>query len=220
LPDTSNRVRINDVEPAQITEIPDEPVPRRSRSPVEREPEPVVTVQNNRNQTPEHPFRNAKDATYAPPQLRNIGAPAKPAQPVAKKPEPAYRTLPAIHDPSIANTIYNRALETPFTITHLSRPVTSPDLWPDPLKLPMPFPTLSDVFPYCSTFSPTVRRFSLLPTYLSAPPLTPQTSAHLPAPLLIFPHLRSLFRTSDVCPMCSDGFPESSGALYAFGLSP
>jgi hypothetical protein len=71
----------------------------------------------------------------------------------------------------------------------LSRPVTSPDLWPDPLKLPMPFPTLSDVFPYCPTFSPTVRRFSLLPTYLSAPPLTSsnlrspsRTSAHLSAP--------------------------------------
>jgi hypothetical protein len=128
LPDTSNRVRINDVEPARITEIPDEPVPRRSRSPVEREREPVITVQNNRNQTPEHPFRNAKDATYAPPQLRNIGALVKPAQPVAKKPEPAYRTLPAIHDPSIANTVYNRALETPFTITHRELLSLSPEV--------------------------------------------------------------------------------------------
>jgi hypothetical protein len=109
----------------------------------------------------------------------------------------------------------------------MSRPVTSPDLWPDPLKLPMPFPTLSDVFPYCPTFSPTVRRFSLLPTDLSTPLLTssnlcspPRTSGHLPAPPLIFPHLRSLSRTSDVFPICSDVFPESSGALYASDYPP
>jgi hypothetical protein len=74
----------------------------------------------------------------------------------------------------------------------MSRPVTSPDLWPDPPKLPMPFSTLSDVFPYCPMFS-------LLPAYLSAPPLTSsnlrspsRTSAHLPAPSVTFPHLRRL----------------------------
>jgi len=131
--------RNNEVETARITEIPEEPVPRRSctpeipvdtvhhRSRTPEEPEEPAPVVQNPRQT-EHPFRNAKDATYAPPQLRNIGAPVKPAQPVVKKPEPAYRTLPAIHDPSIANTVYNRALETPFTITHRELLSLSPEV--------------------------------------------------------------------------------------------
>jgi hypothetical protein len=109
----------------------------------------------------------------------------------------------------------------------LSHPVTSPDLWPDPPKLPMPFPTLSnvfpllsDVFPLLSDVSPTVRCFSyflLISPHLRSPP---RTSAHLPAPPPIFPHLRSLSHTSDVCPMCSDVFPESSGTLYVSDYPP
>ena len=67
----------------------------------------------------EHPFRNAKDAIYTPPQNRNVGAPAKvPAQVNAKRSEPAYRTAPAIHDPKIATDVYQRALEAPVTITY------------------------------------------------------------------------------------------------------
>jgi hypothetical protein len=121
-PETTGPTRSPEVETARITEIPDEPVPRRSPTPEE----PVTTIPNHRQ--PEHPYRNAKDATYAPPQLRNVGAPVKPTQPVVKKPEPAYRTLPAIHDPSIANTVYNRALETPFTITHRELLSLSPEV--------------------------------------------------------------------------------------------
>jgi len=37
---------------------------------------------------PEHPFWNAQDATYIPPQDRNVGALPKPSSP--KKSEPAY----------------------------------------------------------------------------------------------------------------------------------
>jgi hypothetical protein len=74
--------------------------------------------------------------------------------------------------------------------------VTSPDLWPDPPKLSMPFSTLSDVFPYCPTFFLTVRRFPLLsdvfpycPTFFPTSYLSLRTSAHLLEPPLTFPHL-------------------------------
>ena len=125
VPETARQTRGNGAETTRVTEIPEKEVPHRSRSPVEPD-EPVPVVQGRR--PAEHPFRNAKDATYAPPQLRNVGAPVRPSQPVAKKQEPVYRTLPAIHDPSIANTVYNRALETPFTITHRELLSLSPEV--------------------------------------------------------------------------------------------
>ncbi|KAF8162240.1 hypothetical protein BJ912DRAFT_935542 [Pholiota molesta] len=50
-------------------------------------------------QEPEHPYRNANDAAYAPPQARNVGAPPDKAN--APRREPAYRTLPPVHDPPL-----------------------------------------------------------------------------------------------------------------------
>ena len=63
---------------------------------------------------PEHLFHSVEDAMYAPPQSRNVGALEKV---LARKTEPAYRTMPAIHDLKIAVDIYNRALGTPLIIT-------------------------------------------------------------------------------------------------------
>jgi hypothetical protein len=66
---------------------------------------------------------------------------------------------------------------------HLSCPVTSSDLWPDPSKLPMPFSILSDVFLYCLMLF-------LLSAYPSAPLLislnlqsSSCTSPHFSTPL-------------------------------------
>ena len=42
---------------------------------------------------PEHPFRDARDAAYAPPADRNVGAPVK-APAASKRSDPAYITLP------------------------------------------------------------------------------------------------------------------------------
>lgn len=42
---------------------------------------------------PEHPFANARDATYAPPRDRNFGAPPPKSAPPAKKGDPAYRSI-------------------------------------------------------------------------------------------------------------------------------
>ena len=73
---------------------------------------------------PEHPFRNAKDAAYVPPVRTTV----LPVKPVAKKPEVAYRTLPAIHDAAIATKVYNRALDTPLTITYHELLSLSPEV--------------------------------------------------------------------------------------------
>ena len=75
---------------------------------------------------PEHPFRNAQDATYIPPQDRNVGAIPKPNAP--KKPEPAYRTLPPIHEQSIATDVYNHSLNTPVTLTQRELLSISPEV--------------------------------------------------------------------------------------------
>lgn len=76
---------------------------------------------------PEHPFHNAKDAAYAPPTIRNVGAPVK-APAIAKKNDPAYKTLPAIHDPAIAADVYKRSMEAPITITQRELLSLSPEV--------------------------------------------------------------------------------------------
>ncbi|KAJ6530500.1 hypothetical protein DFH09DRAFT_1093550 [Mycena vulgaris] len=48
---------------------------------------------------PEHPFAKARDAAYAPPKDRNVGAPP----PQQKKPDTAYRTTAPIFDEKIAS---------------------------------------------------------------------------------------------------------------------
>ncbi|KAF9037192.1 hypothetical protein BJ165DRAFT_1303435, partial [Panaeolus papilionaceus] len=68
------------------------------RTPADRTIKPI------RQEAPEHPFRNAKDAAYAPPRDRNFAAVPKPI-PASKKADPAYRTLPPIHKPEIASKV-------------------------------------------------------------------------------------------------------------------
>ena len=75
---------------------------------------------------PEHPYQKAKDASYAPPASRNVGAPAK--APLNKKPDPAYKTLPPVHDASIATEVYKRSMETPITITQRELLSLSPEV--------------------------------------------------------------------------------------------
>jgi metal-sulfur cluster biosynthetic enzyme len=106
----------------QIVEITDEETPKKQ---VAFAPEPITISQPDT--TPEHPYRNAKDAAYAPPVDRNIGSPVK--FPVnAKKNDPAYKTLPAVHDPSIAVNVYKRSMETPITITQRELLSLSPEV--------------------------------------------------------------------------------------------
>ena len=121
---------------ASIEEIEDEEpvIPAREVSPpiimtpqrreIPQEPQGVVTAQ--RQEEPEHPFQQARDAAYAPPTARNVGAIVKP--PVNKAGVPAYKTLPPIHDPAIAIEVYKRAMEAPITITQRELLSLSPEV--------------------------------------------------------------------------------------------
>ena len=113
---------------------------RAARQPriVEEEEEdssqPVITKETSTiaettepTKAPEHPFRNAKDAAYAPPSDRNIGAPIK-APVVSKKSDPAYKTLPPVHDSNIAVDVYKRSMEAPITITQRELLSLSPEV--------------------------------------------------------------------------------------------
>ena len=78
---------------------------------------------------PEHPFQKAKDATYAPPSTCNIGGiikvlDTKPSIALVK----AYRTLPPVHEASIAIDVYKRAMEAPITITQHELLSLSPEV--------------------------------------------------------------------------------------------
>jgi len=91
--------------------LPDKPVP----APVVVH-EPIVMTRLPQAE-PEHPFRNAKDASYTPPATRNVGGIVKVIHKTPTVQVPAYRTLPPIHDASIAAEVYKRAMDSPVTIT-------------------------------------------------------------------------------------------------------
>ncbi len=109
--------------PIVPTEPERRPVAQQSRQPVREGAvvPPIAPAQPNRvietSNDPIHPYRRAPDAIYAPPQNRNIAAPFRASQTESKKPDPAYKTLPPIHDPQIAATVYNRVLNAPLTVT-------------------------------------------------------------------------------------------------------
>jgi hypothetical protein len=94
---------------------------------VEREPAIVITPLPSAE--PEHPYRQAKDAAYAPPTTRNVGGIIK--IPVAKPTVatvPAYKTLPPVHEASIAVDVYKRAMDTPIMITQRELLSLSPEV--------------------------------------------------------------------------------------------
>jgi hypothetical protein len=110
----------------QIEEVTDE---EDARQVITKEA-PAVTEPTTATQpiiAPEHPYQNAKDAAYAPPTTRNVGAPVKaPANP--RRSDPAYKTLPPVHDPSIAAEVYKRSMEAPITITQRELLSLSPEV--------------------------------------------------------------------------------------------
>ena len=115
---TTRHPRIEEVQDEEDTQ----PVVVREKTPI-ADSAPVIQS----NSAPEHPYQNVKDAAYAPPATRNVGAPIK-ALPVAKKQEPAYKTLPPIHDPLIATEVYKRSMDAPITITQRELLSLSPEV--------------------------------------------------------------------------------------------
>ncbi|KAI8978831.1 hypothetical protein BD414DRAFT_421592 [Trametes punicea] len=130
---------------ARIEEVPDEPTVRTQNTPaVEDAPKDAskrvhVTVSPTKASTPavpppivEHPFRNIRDATYAPPSQRNYGLPpATPSKATAtppKKNEAAYRSFVPVYDPKHAINVFRRCLETPTSLTLEELLALSPEI--------------------------------------------------------------------------------------------
>ncbi|KAI0326316.1 hypothetical protein GY45DRAFT_1348437 [Cubamyces sp. BRFM 1775] len=61
---------------------------------------------------PEHPFAKARDATYAPPRVRNFGAPAPRGKSGDR--EPAYRTRAPIQQEEVVKSLFQRSMTTPY----------------------------------------------------------------------------------------------------------
>ncbi|RPD73174.1 hypothetical protein L226DRAFT_465986 [Lentinus tigrinus ALCF2SS1-7] len=104
--------------PAQAPSVPSASQPASSTSaPAAHEPAP-----------PEHPYRDARDATYVPPQQRNFAAP--PARPPAppKKQELAYRTQAPIYDPRHAANVFKRCMESQITLSQEKLLSIAPDV--------------------------------------------------------------------------------------------
>ncbi|OBZ73906.1 hypothetical protein A0H81_06077 [Grifola frondosa] len=59
---------------------------------------------------PIHPYSQARDATYAPPQDRNLGVLPKPP----KDKDAAYKTSAPVQDPRIAEDVFNRSMKAPL----------------------------------------------------------------------------------------------------------
>jgi hypothetical protein len=113
-------------QPIRAASLPtDAPAP----APMPQAPPVILRPQNHAPAPlaqPEHPFANARDAAYAPPRDRNVGAAPKPAP--AKKPDVAYRTTAPIYDEKIAHTVFDRSMDTPITLTQRELLSLSPDV--------------------------------------------------------------------------------------------
>ena len=89
-------------------------------------PVPEVLITPPSIEEPEHPFRHAKDAAYTPPSSRNVGTAVK--IPLIKASAPAYKTLPPIHNSSIAIDVYKRAMDASILITQRELLSLSPEV--------------------------------------------------------------------------------------------
>jgi hypothetical protein len=118
---------------ASIEELEDVPVvrskapatfiPQSQKQPVvARQPEIVITALPPVE--PEHPYSQAKDAAYAP--VANEGSSVRTS--IAKPIGPAYKTLPPVHEASIALDVYKRTMELPITITQRELLSLSPEV--------------------------------------------------------------------------------------------
>ncbi|KAJ7236624.1 hypothetical protein C8J57DRAFT_1247612 [Mycena rebaudengoi] len=76
--------------------------------------------------SPEHPFLNSRDAAYAPPRDRNVGARPEPSH--TKKSKPAYRTTAPIFDEKIASKVFDRSMDIPVTVTQRELLSLSPEV--------------------------------------------------------------------------------------------
>ncbi|KAF7344736.1 hypothetical protein MVEN_01634300 [Mycena venus] len=104
------------------------PPPHHSTPPAAAAPAaPVVPTEPTAqpvSQGPLHPFANARDAAYAPPKQRNLGAPAA----SQSKPAPAYRSTTPIYNEKDAADVFNAVLDAPCQLTTRQVLSISPDV--------------------------------------------------------------------------------------------
>src|ERR1700678_1078517 len=73
-------------------------------------PKPLtVSIPNSRPTVPAQPYQSARNVAYAPPADRNFAAQYKPNK--EKPAEPADKTLPPVHEPTIAEDVYNQSMD-------------------------------------------------------------------------------------------------------------
>src|ERR1700678_3382203 len=70
---------------------------------------PTVSIPNSRPTVPAQPYQSNRSPAYAPPADRNFAAQYKPNK--EKQAEPAYKTWPPVHEPTIAEDDYNQSME-------------------------------------------------------------------------------------------------------------
>src|SRR5580692_3848425 len=70
---------------------------------------PTVSIPNSRPTVSAQPYQSARSPAYAPPADRNYGIQDKPNK--EKPAEPAYKTLPPVHEQTIAEDDYNQSME-------------------------------------------------------------------------------------------------------------
>ena len=92
----------------QPTEASSTPTPEQDASGVKTGKEP------EHPQEPTHPYASVRDATHG-----TLPGQTKPAakEPAAARHEPGYRNTANIYDPQVAKAVYERAMETPITVT-------------------------------------------------------------------------------------------------------
>ncbi|EED84101.1 predicted protein [Postia placenta Mad-698-R] len=95
---------------APPTTIPAAAPPPSSSSSTQSTSHPITT--SAPPAPPVHPFANARDATYAPPNVRNFATPPKPSNDKGK--EPAYKTIVPVIQPKLAEEIFQRSMKSQF----------------------------------------------------------------------------------------------------------
>src|ERR1700678_2619834 len=70
---------------------------------------PTVSIPNSQPTIPAQPYRSDRNTAYAPPANRNVAVQYKLNK--EKRPKPAYKTLPPVHEPTIAENIYKQSME-------------------------------------------------------------------------------------------------------------
>ena len=125
--DDKEAVAATRVRPSRVEEVIDEEESTQSQTRSAKNNLPTSTT-TQPSDTLEHPFRHAKDAAYTPPTSKDVGTQDKQELLINRKQEPAYRTLPQIHDPLIAKTIYKRSMETLIMIMQRELLSLSPEV--------------------------------------------------------------------------------------------